>query len=184
VRLSCDGLGATAVSLLGDGELDALALGQRDPWLLRSDDKDVVLTGGERVVYGILDVDNVEASVVTLTVGDDADTTHVATTRDHGDAAGVELDEVGDLAGGQLDLDGVVDLDGWVWVADTIWGNLVSIWRESMRTVESIFQPLLPRPDFKFGSTSCTILDSLGPQKCACKYSNLVAGDAGESTKA
>jgi hypothetical protein len=63
-------------------------------------------------------VDNVEASVVALTVGDDTDTTHVATTSDHGDGASVELDEVSDLASGKLNLDGVVDLDGRVRVAD------------------------------------------------------------------
>jgi hypothetical protein len=37
--------------------------------------QDVTLTGGELVVNGILDVDDVEASVVTLTVGDDTNTT-------------------------------------------------------------------------------------------------------------
>ena len=30
-----------AVTLIGDGELDALTLGQRDPWLLLSDDAEV-----------------------------------------------------------------------------------------------------------------------------------------------
>jgi hypothetical protein len=63
-------------------------------------------------------VDNVETTIVTLTVGDDTDTTHVATTGDHGDDTSVELDEVGDLAGLKVDLDGVVDLDGRVGVAD------------------------------------------------------------------
>jgi hypothetical protein len=63
-------------------------------------------------------VDNVEASVVALTVSDDTNTTHVTTTSDHDDHTSVELDEVGDLAGGEVDLDGVVDLDGWVRVTD------------------------------------------------------------------
>lgn len=109
----------SAVSLLGDGELDTLALWQRDPWLLSTDNEDVVLTGGERVVYGVLDVDNVETTIVTLSVSDDTNTTHVTTTSSHGDDTSVELDEIGDLAGSQIDLDSVVDLDGWVWVADT-----------------------------------------------------------------
>jgi len=79
---------------------------------------DVGLTSGELVVNGVLQVDNIETAVVALTVSDDTDTTHVATTSDHDDNAGVELDEVGDLASGQVDLDGVVDLDGGVGVAD------------------------------------------------------------------
>ena len=110
--------GAAAVTLLGNGELDTLALGQRDPGLLVTNDENVALTGGEGGVHGILDVDNVETTVVALTVGDDTNTTHVTTTSGHGDGAGVELDEVGDLASGKVDLDGVVDLDERVRVAD------------------------------------------------------------------
>jgi hypothetical protein len=128
-----NGVRTSAISFLSNCKLNTLALWQRDPWLLGTDDENVVFTGSKRVVNGILDVDNVEASVVTLTVGDDTNTTHVTTTSDHGDHTSVELDEVLDLAGGEVDLDGVVDLDGWVWVADTVakfrqhfWGNLYS----------------------------------------------------------
>lgn len=91
-------VGAAAVALLGDGELDTLALGKGDPGLLLADDEDVALTGGELVVNGVLDVDDVEATIVTLTVGDDTNTTHVTTTSGHGDHTSVEADEVLDLA--------------------------------------------------------------------------------------
>jgi hypothetical protein len=84
-----------------------------------SDLHNVGLTSGELVVNSVLQVDNVEASVVALTVSDDTNTTHVTTTSDHDDHTSVELDEVGDLAGGQVNLDGVVDLDGRVGVADS-----------------------------------------------------------------
>jgi hypothetical protein len=107
-----------AVTLLSNGELDTLTLGQRDPGLVLANDENVALTGGEAVVNGVLEVDDVEASIVTLTVGDDTNTTHVTTTSDHGDGASVELDEVGDLASGEVNLDGVVDLDQGVRVAD------------------------------------------------------------------
>jgi hypothetical protein len=117
--VTCNSVRTSAVSLLSNRKLDTLALWQRDPWLLGTDDEDVVLTGSERVVYGILDVDNVETSVVTLTVSDDTDTTHVTTTSDHGDDTSVKLDVVLDLARSELDLNGVVDLDGWVWVTNT-----------------------------------------------------------------
>lgn len=134
-----------AVTLLGNRELDTLALGQRDPGLLLSDDAspslvrilltfttsrnlhDVGLTSGKLVVNSVLDVDNVEASVVALTVGDDTNTTHVTTTSDHDNDTSVELDEVGDLASGQVDLDGVVDLDSGVGVADPIQKCLAAI---------------------------------------------------------
>jgi hypothetical protein len=113
-----DLVSASAVTLLSDGELDTLALGQRDPGLVLANDENVALTGGEAVVNGILDVDNVETTVVALTVSDDTNTTHVTTSSNHDDGAGVELDEVGDLASGEFNLDSVVDLDQGVRVAD------------------------------------------------------------------
>jgi len=112
-------MGTSAISLLCNGKLDTLALWQRDPWLLRSDDENVALTGSERVVYGILDVDNVEASVVTLSVRDDTNTAHVTTTSNHSNHTSIELDVFGDLAGGEIDFDSVVDLDGRIRVTDS-----------------------------------------------------------------
>ncbi len=117
--VACDCMSTSAVSLLCNRELDTLALWQRNPRLLRTDDEDVVLARSERVVYGILDVHNVEASVVTLSVGNDTNTTHVTTTSNHGNDTSVELDEVGDLASREVNLDCVVDLDGWIRVTDT-----------------------------------------------------------------
>jgi hypothetical protein len=69
-------------------------------------------------------VDNVETTVVSLTVSDDTNTTHVATTSDHGDHTGVEPDKVGNLASREVNLDGVVDLDGRVGVSDPICTNI------------------------------------------------------------
>lgn len=63
-------------------------------------------------------MDDIETTIVALTVGDDTNTTHVATTSDHGDSSSVEADEVGDLSGLNVDLDGVVDLDGGIGVTD------------------------------------------------------------------
>lgn len=120
-------LGASAVALLGDGKLDTLALGEGDPWLLATDNKDVGLTGSKGVVDGVLEVDNGEAAIVTLAVGDDTDTTHVTTTSDHGNGASVELDEVLDLASLKVDLDSVVDLDQRVGVADAVYLELANL---------------------------------------------------------
>jgi hypothetical protein len=111
---------ATTISLLGNGQLDTLALGQTDPWLLLADDEDVALSGSERVVNGIFDVNDVETTIVSFTVSDNTNTTHVTTTSNHGNHTSVELDEVGNLSGSNVDLDGIVDLDGRVRVSDTI----------------------------------------------------------------
>jgi len=64
-------------------------------------------------------VNNVETSVVALTVSDDTNTTHVATTSDHGNDTRVKVDELGDLASSKVDLDRVIDLDSGVGVSDS-----------------------------------------------------------------
>ena len=61
---------------------------------------------------------DVEVPNVLLAVHDDTSTAHVATTSDHNDVASVEFDEVGDLVRLELELDGVVNLDQRVGVAD------------------------------------------------------------------
>jgi hypothetical protein len=111
---------SAAVSLLCNSELDTLALGQGDPGLLGTDNEDVSLTGSKGVVNGVLDVNNVETTIVSLTVSDDTDTAHVTTTSDHGNGTSIELDVVSDLASGKINLDSVVDLDQRVGVSNTI----------------------------------------------------------------
>lgn len=98
--------------------LDTLALGEGNPGLLLANDENVVQPCGEDVVNGVLDVDDIETTIVPLTVSDDTNTTHVATTGNHDNGARVELDEVADLAGLEVNLDGVVDLDEGIRVAD------------------------------------------------------------------
>lgn len=100
--------------------LDTLALGEGDPRLLLANDEDVRLTGSESVVNSVLDVDDVETTIVTLTVGDNTNTTHVTTTSTHDNNTSVEADKVRDLASGKVDLHGVVDTDGGVRVTDAI----------------------------------------------------------------
>jgi len=119
ILVASNGVRTTAVTLFSNRQLNTLALWQGDPWLLMTDDEDIALTGSERVVYGVLDVDNVETSIVTLTVGNDTNTTHVATTSSHGNDTSVELNEVGNLSGCKVDLYSVVNLDGWVRVSNS-----------------------------------------------------------------
>lgn len=108
------------VSLLGNGKLDTLAFWQRNPGLgALTNDENVGDTSGKRPVEHILDVDNIEASDMSLTVGDGADTSHVATTSDDDHVSSIKLDESGDLALLQVVLDGIVGFDVRVWVADS-----------------------------------------------------------------
>lgn len=112
-------LSAALVTLLGDGELDTTAAGHGDHGLaVGADDEDVGETGGEVTAKDIADVDDVEATEVTLLAGDDTGTTHVATTSDHDGGASVEGDKVKDLLGLDVESDSVVDLDGRVGVSD------------------------------------------------------------------
>ena len=99
---------------------DTLALRQTDPRLLLSDNEDIRFSGSKRVVDCILDMDDVETTIVAFAVRDHADTTHVATTSHHRNDTSVESNVVGDLAGPQVDLDGVVDFDGGVGVSNPI----------------------------------------------------------------
>ena len=77
-----------------------------------SNNEHVGFTGSKSVVDCILDVDNVETTVVTLTVSNNTDTTHVTTTSGHDDNTSVEADKIDNLSSRNVDLDCVVDLDG------------------------------------------------------------------------
>ena len=70
------------------------------------------------MTVGVLDVDNVEGSGMPLTGHDGAHPAGVTSSGDHTQVAGVELDGVLDLAGGDVHLDAVVHPDDGVGVAD------------------------------------------------------------------
>lgn len=63
-------------------------------------------------------MDNVKAAQVTLTVGNDTGTAHVATASDHDDVSGLKLQDVDNLVLDKVKLDRVVGLDGRVGVTD------------------------------------------------------------------
>lgn len=115
------------VALIQQAHLHTLALWQTNPWLLLTNDKDVAFSSSKRVVNCVFDVNDIEASIVTFPMGDNTNTTHVATTRDHGNGTGVELDEVADLARCEINLHSVVDLDDRIWVSNPTFIHLISI---------------------------------------------------------
>ena len=65
-------------------------------------------------------MNNFETSIVSLTMSDNTNTTHIATTSHHCDNTSIKLDGVRDLPGRQVDFDGIVDLDCRIWVSDSI----------------------------------------------------------------
>ncbi|KAB8099143.1 hypothetical protein EE612_029038, partial [Oryza sativa] len=62
--------------------------------------------------------DGLKAALVLLPALDHPDAPRVPPTGHHHDISNIKLDEVHDLVGLQVNLDGVVGLDEWVWVAD------------------------------------------------------------------
>merc|ERR1719444_64066 len=107
------------VSLLSDGELDSLGLGKGDVRLVAlADDEDVSNPGSEGVTVGVLDVDDVEGSGMSLTGHDGTHPAGVTPSSDHTQVARVELDRVLDLAGGDVHLDAVVHPDDGVGITD------------------------------------------------------------------
>lgn len=110
----------TSISLLSNGKSETLALGEGDPGLSAlTNDENVRKTGKEGVVELVLDVDNVETTLVALKVSDNTNTTQVTATGDHNNITGTKLDVGNDLTSGKFDLDGVVSLDNGVRVTNS-----------------------------------------------------------------
>lgn len=124
------------ISLLRNGKLQTLALGQRHPRFdTLTNDENIGntemrlenllgegeighLPSGKSPVQGIPDVHNIETTNVFLAMCDNTSTTHVTATCDHNNVAGIELDEVGDLVLLDVKLDGVIDTDEGVGITD------------------------------------------------------------------
>lgn len=104
--------------LLEDVEPDPLALGQRDHRLVAvADDEDVRQASRKLVAGGVAHLHDVERALVLLAVDDGADAALVPPPDDHRELADVELEHLGHLRVGELENDGVVDLDVGVGVA-------------------------------------------------------------------
>lgn len=65
-------------------------------------------------------MDDIETSVVSLSVCNNTNTSHVTTTGHHANAARIEVNVLSDLSSLKVDLDGVIDLDSRIRVSDTI----------------------------------------------------------------
>ena len=104
--------GLSLGALLKDGLLDTTSLGKSHLWMVtHSDDEDVLQSGGEGVSLGILDCNNREGSLVFLNVHELSHTSSVTSLGDHDHGTEFELDNVRHLTSGDINLDGVIDLD-------------------------------------------------------------------------
>ena len=64
---------------------------------------------------------------MALSVGDNTDSAHVAATGCHSYDCGIEADEFGDFARGQIDSDCVIDFDSGIRIADSISQHVPSV---------------------------------------------------------
>lgn len=113
-------LPSSLVTFLSNRELDSLTLGQGDLGLVTlTDNENVGQSGGKSPVQDILDVDNVESTLVPLPVNNDTTPAHVPSSGNHDDVTDIKLDVVNDLVVNKVELDSVVSLDNWVGVSDS-----------------------------------------------------------------
>jgi hypothetical protein len=94
--------------------------------------------GGKSAVEAVLNMDNVEATNVPLTVNNDTSTTHVTTTSDHADVTGIELDEVGDLVIFEIKTNCVICTNKWVGVTDCTAIVSDNIWHTTCTHCETL----------------------------------------------
>ena len=105
--------------LFEDGQLDTLALRQRNHRLVAGTNGENVLeSGGKVLASGIGQVDDFKGALVLFASVDDTDTTGVSTTGNHAQSTGVKLDKVGDFVGSDVNHDGVTFLDHRIRVSD------------------------------------------------------------------
>lgn len=86
--------------------------------LLVTNDEDVSTSGGESLSVGILQVDDIEGSQMSLNVEDGSDSTDVVTTGNVSQMSWLVRDPTDDLVVFKIVLDGVVFIDVWVWESD------------------------------------------------------------------
>ena len=107
------------LALLKKSKLDTLTLRERNGGRLAvTNDEHIAETSGEGVTLGVLNVSNIERAHMLLDRLEDANTTDIVSAGKHDGGAVRELDDGGDLTGGELDLDGVVQADIGVGEAD------------------------------------------------------------------
>jgi hypothetical protein len=119
VIFGLDFVSESVISILDDRESETLSLWQGDGWGLSvTDDNDVTDSGGELLVVGILDVDNIVGTDMLLDGGDNTNSSDIVTGSEEAGSSVDELDNSIDLVGGDVELDGISNLNIWMWESD------------------------------------------------------------------
>lgn len=100
-------------------------------------------------------MDNVKSPNVLFSVNDDTRTTHVAAPSNHDDVARVELDKVSDFILLEVELNGIVDMDERVGVADR-----ATIVGDNMRDATVADSDATNFEEFVFGFLRCDAMNS------------------------
>lgn len=108
------------LTVLDDINADTTGSWKSDGWLVLAEDEDVLDTGDELAAGLVDESDHVVGAVVLVDGLDLADAAGVVTAGDLGDGVGLELVDVLNLAGLEVVLDGVTDLDLWVEETDVV----------------------------------------------------------------
>jgi len=107
------------VSLLDEGKLETVALGQGDGWVLTvTDHENVSDTGGEGVSVGILDVSDVEGTWMLFDGLEDTNSTGVVSASQINRGTVDELVNTLDALISQVNLERIVLLDIWMWESE------------------------------------------------------------------
>jgi len=101
------------------GQTDTLFLGEGDHGVLAlSDDENVGNSSGKRVSSSISNMDNIEATDVSISVDNDTDSSDVVTGGDQRKIASFEGNVVNNGTSGDVNLDGIQNLDSGVGESD------------------------------------------------------------------
>lgn len=104
---------------MDEGKSDTISLWNGNSvGLTITNDDNVTESGGEVVSLGVLDMDDIEGTLMLLDGGDDTNSTNVVSTGKDNGGTNLELDNTGDGLALEVELDGVVDLDVWVRESD------------------------------------------------------------------
>jgi hypothetical protein len=99
--------------LLNNAKLDTVTLRKSNHGFSSlTNDKDVGKTGSELVTSSITHVHNIKGTKVTITTDNNTHTTSVVTLGDEAEIANIELNVTNNLIGVQINLNGIIDLDG------------------------------------------------------------------------
>jgi len=133
--LGLSDLTESLVTLLKEGLGESLLGGEGDDGLggAGADDDTVILSGGEGVVVGVLDMGNVVRSGVDLDVLENSDTADIVSSSNEDTGTVLELEAGIDITGDEVELDGVVDVDlgvgvtdGSTVVGDDVWDGVLA----------------------------------------------------------